>query len=401
MTPARPRVDSAAALAMICAASVTAQFVAGKAARDALYLANLPVTSLPAMVVATSVCSILFAIASAKFLRRLSPAAFVPAAFAVCAVLFLIEWLLAPAAPTLIARVVYLQVSGAGPILGSGFWLIASERFNPRSAKQSFGGITAAGTLGGLAGGLLAERVAAVFGLTAVLPMLAVINALSAWQIRRLAAPMDAAAATKRVADEPELSPAAPGHGLRALSNLAYLRDLAAVVALGTTGAALADYAFRAEAASTLRQRRDAASFLRPLLCRRQPRHLRRPGRLEPAVARTPRTRRQRRNAVGGAARRRAWGDRRAWPAEHRRGARRRVGLPRLAVPGELRNLLHADGGRRAARRQVDHRRRVRPAGRCGGRRRRLARAAAPGARAAGHGDPLAGGGNGSCRRSW
>ena len=163
MTPARPRADSAAALAMICAASVTAQFVAGKAARDALYLANLPVTSLPAMVVATSVCSILFAIASAKFLRRLSPAAFVPAAFAVCAVLFLIEWLLAPAAPTLIARVVYLQVSGAGPILGSGFWLIASERFNPRSAKQSFGGITAAGTLGGLAGGLLAERVAAVW----------------------------------------------------------------------------------------------------------------------------------------------------------------------------------------------------------------------------------------------
>ena len=140
----------------------------------------------------------------------------------------------------------------SGPILGSGFWLIASERFNPRSAKQSFGGITAAGTLGGLAGGLLAERVAAVFGLAAVLPMLAVINALSAWQIRRLAAPMDAAAATQRVADEPELSPAAPGHGLRALSNLAYLRDLAAVVALGTTGAALADYAFRAEAASTL-----------------------------------------------------------------------------------------------------------------------------------------------------
>ena len=108
----------------------------------------------------------------------------------------------------------------------------------------------------------------------------------------------------------------------------------------------------------------------------------------------------QRRNAVGGAARRRAWGDRRAWPGEHRRGTRRRVGLPRLAVPGELRNLLHADGGRRAARRQVDHRRRVRPAGRCGGRRRRLARAAAPGARAAGHGDPLAGGGNGSRRRS-
>ena len=67
--------------------------------------------------------------------------------------------------PKTIACLVYLQVSGVGPILGSGFWLIASERFNPRSAKQSFGGITAAGTLGGLAGGLLAERVAAVLGM--------------------------------------------------------------------------------------------------------------------------------------------------------------------------------------------------------------------------------------------
>src|SRR5262245_23528628 len=112
MNRARPGADSAAALAMICAASVTAQFVAGKAARDALYLASLPVTSLPAMVVATSVLSILFAVASARVLRRLSPGGFVPVAFAACAALFVVEWLLEPAAPKAIARVVYLQVSG-------------------------------------------------------------------------------------------------------------------------------------------------------------------------------------------------------------------------------------------------------------------------------------------------
>ena len=237
---------------MMCAASVTAQFVAGKAARDALYLAHLPVTSLPAMVVATSICSILFAVVSARVLRRLSPASFVPGAFAVCAVLFVVEWLFEPAAPTLIARLVYLQVSGIGPALGSGFWLIASERFNPRSAKKSFGRITAAGTLGGLAGGLMAERVAAVLGMEAVLPMLAVINAIAAWQVRSLAAPMDTVAATRRMADAPELSPAPARPGLRALSHVAYLRDLAALVALGTTGAALADYAFRAQTASSL-----------------------------------------------------------------------------------------------------------------------------------------------------
>ena len=233
---------------MMCAATVTAQFVAGKAARDALYLANLEVTSLPAMVIATSVCSIFFALGSAKLLRRVSPAAFVPAAFAVCAVLFLLEWLFVDAAPTLIARLVYLQVSGAGPILGSGFWLIASERFDPRTAKRRFGTITAAGTLGGLVGGLLAERIAAVVGLPAMLPALAVMNAISAWLIRQLAAPMDVIAAKRRVADAPELSPAPARPGFRALAKLPYLRDLAALVALGATGAALADYALRAQA---------------------------------------------------------------------------------------------------------------------------------------------------------
>jgi ATP:ADP antiporter, AAA family len=237
---------------MMCAATVTAQFVAGKAARDALYLANLPVTSLPAMVIATSVCSIFFALGSAKLLRRVSPAAFVPAAFAVCAVLFLVEWLFVDAAPTLMARLVYLQVSGAGPILGSGFWLIASERFDPRTAKRRFGAITAAGTLGGLVGGLLAERIAAVVGLPAMLPALAVMNGIGAWQIRQLAAPMDVIAAKRRVADAPELSPAPARPGFRALAKLAYLRDLAGLVALGATGAALADYALRAQAANAL-----------------------------------------------------------------------------------------------------------------------------------------------------
>jgi hypothetical protein len=39
---------------MLCAAGVTAQFIAGKATRDALYLGSLDVTSLPAMVIVTA-----------------------------------------------------------------------------------------------------------------------------------------------------------------------------------------------------------------------------------------------------------------------------------------------------------------------------------------------------------
>ena len=84
-----------------------------------------------------------------------------PASFVASGVLFLCEWLLRSASPAIAAVVVYLHISGAGPLLASGFWLIASERFDPRTAKKRFGQIAGAGTLGGLLSALLAERVAA------------------------------------------------------------------------------------------------------------------------------------------------------------------------------------------------------------------------------------------------
>ena len=65
---------------MFCAAGVTAQFVAGKATRDAIYLANLDVTSLPAMVIATAAVSIGLVVLMSRGLRYVTPGAFVPSA---------------------------------------------------------------------------------------------------------------------------------------------------------------------------------------------------------------------------------------------------------------------------------------------------------------------------------
>ena len=138
------------ALAMIGAAAVTAQIVSGKATRDALFLTSLDYTALPTMLVATSVCSILLVALNTRATRRLSPATLVPATFAASGVLFVLEWLLRPAAPAATAVAVYLHISCAGPLLASGFWLVSTERFDPRTAKQRFGQIAGMGTLGGL-----------------------------------------------------------------------------------------------------------------------------------------------------------------------------------------------------------------------------------------------------------
>src|SRR5580765_7661180 len=156
--------------AMACAAAVTAQFVGGKATRDALFLTSLDFTALPAMLIATSLCSILLVAANTRAARRIMPAVLVPASLVASGVLFLCEWLLRSTAPSIVAILVYLHISGAGPLMLSGFWLIAGERFDPRSAKQHFGQIAGAGTLGGLLSALVAERVAAVFGVPVMLP---------------------------------------------------------------------------------------------------------------------------------------------------------------------------------------------------------------------------------------
>lgn len=246
-TPQQP--GSAVVTAMMCAAAATAQFIAGKATRDALYLEQFNVTSLPAIVAATSVVSICLVILSSKCLRRVPPATFVPLLFAGSALLLLVEWALVAVAPRVAAVVVYLQISGVGPMLGSGFWLVASERFDPRTAKRRFGQIAGAGTAGGLLGGIAAERVAVLFGLAATLPVLACLNLFCAWQVRRLATSV-APASGVRPEPSPELSAAPTRSSLRVLAEAPYLRQLAILVFLGTLGSALIDYVLKAEAVS-------------------------------------------------------------------------------------------------------------------------------------------------------
>ena len=261
---ALPKAQPTAAVttAMVCAGAVGAQFVAGKATRDALFLANLDVTALPAMVVATAAFSILLIALSSRGLRRVPPATFVPAAFAVSAALLLADWLLMPLAPKPAAIALYLQISGVGPMLGSGFWLIITEHFDPHTAKRTFGRIGAAGTLSGLVGAGIADRIGATYGVTAMIPVLAALYLLCAWQTRTLAL---ATGASQRphapdVADEDamqagsmldataHLAVASPGSGLRALAARPYLRNLAALVLLSTMGTTLVDYVFKAQA---------------------------------------------------------------------------------------------------------------------------------------------------------
>jgi len=241
----RPPAD--VGVAMLCFAMITAEYVAGKAARDALYLAHLDVTTLPAMLIATSVVSISLVLLSGRISSRIAASRFVPALFTLSTALLIGEWVLTYQIPRVAAILVYLQISGLGPLLGSSFWVIASDCFDPRTAKRRFGQIQGAGTLGGLVGGGIAYEIAATFGVRAMLPVLAALNLGCAWTVFQLA---NSAPKSMVRPGRPEgtLAPETARTGLRVLAGAPYLRMLAVLVMLGTTSAALLDYVFKLEA---------------------------------------------------------------------------------------------------------------------------------------------------------
>ena len=248
---APPSTGSAIPLAMFGAAAVVAQFVAGKATRDALFLARFEITQLPLMVMAASAFSIACALAMSRVMSRIPPARILPLAFVGSAVLILLEWVLATARPRAGAVLFYLHMLGLAPVLVSGFWTLLSERFDPRTAKRRLGHIGAAGTFGGLAGSLIADRTAVWSTASGVLPVLAVINLACAWVVWRLASALAEGREPPVVAASQPAGSVAPS-GLAVVARNPHLVSLAALVLLTTLGATLVDYVFKARAVAEI-----------------------------------------------------------------------------------------------------------------------------------------------------
>ena len=169
---------------------MVAHQVAGKALRDGLFLSRFPASDLPKVVAASALVAVLMGLGFARLLARLGPIRVVPLAFGAGALLHLLEFTLLRSAAdgvrAAVITIVYLHLVGFGAILLSGFWSIANEYFDPREAKLRFGRIAGAGTVGGVAGGLMAERTAAMFGVDAVLVLLTCLHfgtALALWRI--------------------------------------------------------------------------------------------------------------------------------------------------------------------------------------------------------------------------
>lgn len=212
--------------------------VAGRATRDALFLSHFSVTDLPRVVAAAAAVSLGLALLASRVLERWGPGRFVPRLLAASTVLLLLEFALLRTAPRAGAVAVFLHFNAIGALLVSAFWSLVNERFDVRTAKRHIGRIGAAATAGGVAGGLLAERVAAMASLGAMVPVLAVVHLVCAVLALRIGPiPPRQAGAAGRIRNP-----------VRTLAASPYLRTLAVVVVLATVGEGLLDYVFKAEA---------------------------------------------------------------------------------------------------------------------------------------------------------
>ena len=216
--------------------------VGARATRDAFFLSNFPITLLPAMMAATSALAVALAYVATRFLSRWGPNRVIPAAFAGSALLLLLEWWIAFRSPRVAAVLLYLHYGCLGALLVSGFWSLVNERFDPRTAKRELGGVLAAGTVGGLVGGLVAAEVGRHWLVTAMIPILAgfhLVSALSMLRLREDPGPATGSARPEGRRDPPDL---------RAVTRTPYIRGLISLVLLTTISEGLLDLVFKGRA---------------------------------------------------------------------------------------------------------------------------------------------------------
>ena len=247
------RLPDGARSAAIASGAMIAQQVAGKAARDALFLSSFRVEDLPAMMAASAFVSLFAALGLSRLMVRYSPAKVVPVVFAASGTGLVAEWGVSFVAPRITAVALYLHTALFGAVVISAFWSLINETFAPHSGRRAVRWITGAGTFGGVLGGLIAWRAAHLIPLPSMLVVLAGVNVVSvwgSWRLRNVPARTNDAVAlvADAAADDPPGLPGAPDLPTRALFRLLwrtpYLRNLALVVMLGAVTSGLLDYVF-------------------------------------------------------------------------------------------------------------------------------------------------------------
>lgn len=244
-------------VATVSALLLIAQQVAGKIARDSLFLSEHAGEDLAYAMLASAAGSIALAVWASRWMSRHAPSRVLITGLLTSAAAFVAESFFAHRAPDVVAWVVFIHVGAIGPVTISGFWAAVNERFDAGQASRVFVWIASGATLGGVIGGIAAERIASALSLPALLLVLGVAGCLSAvatWLLHR------GAAQVTTPADPSENAAALQATFGRIAREPALLR-LGAVIALSAAVATLLDFAMKSQAALALPDRASLVAF--------------------------------------------------------------------------------------------------------------------------------------------
>ncbi|MFT3692955.1 MAG: hypothetical protein QM831_07430 [Kofleriaceae bacterium] len=219
---------------------VIAAFVAGKAARDATVLSSFSIKLLPTFVGIGAAITIPLVLLIGRRLSEKGPAWLFPRMNTSSAIFLIVEWWFLPSKTA--AAIAYVHLAALGPVFVSGFWSTLNERLDARAAKRAIGNVGFATTLGGIAGGLVAQLVAATMQPSTILLVVAGMQLVCAALLVALGRHVQVAAVDK----DPSI-----WAGTRVIARSRLLRNVAALVILGAMGAAALDYVFKADVVRT------------------------------------------------------------------------------------------------------------------------------------------------------
>ena len=244
---------------MLTAGVMLAHLWAARAVRTAVFLSAWDAAQLPAMVFATAVTVVAAVPVYTKLLGRFGPRRVVPIGLLLSACGHVLEWRLSGANPW-VAVAIYLHIAGVGALLLSGFWSLVSELFDPQAARAGYGRIAAAGTVGGLLGGVALERASEWLPEDSALILLAGLHAAGA--VGAVLLGRQAGAAAPGLPGRPPADAPTSIFDLRAFRASPHLRTIALLVGLSTASAFLIEYLFQAGAKDAFPNRADLQQFL-------------------------------------------------------------------------------------------------------------------------------------------
>jgi hypothetical protein len=234
-----PGGGDATAAAALAAGLLIAQQVAAKVVRDGFYLSQFAVATLPVAASAGAVLSLGAVAILSRTIGRVPPARALVWMLWSSAALMVTEWAVSLTAPRVAAAMLYAHVAIFGTTVVSGYWALVNEAFDPHAARRAMGRIGTGASIGGVLGAAVTWRASRVVPTPALLVGVAVVVALCAIAIQRLAP----GAGERRVVDGgPRDSP------WRIFREVPYLRSLGALVASCALLEALLDYTLSAAA---------------------------------------------------------------------------------------------------------------------------------------------------------